>query len=635
MHREVDQMSKQNTLSAEQALKHAAKALKNSDTEKAEKYYNAVLKKYPDNQEAISGLKKIYPNSLLRSDINELRVAYKEGKFREVEVRTKMYLDIYPDVPALLNLLAVSLADQKKFDEAVPYFEQMVELNSLSAAAHFNLANIKKAVSDFDGAIKSYKTTIELSRDHTAAYNNLGNLYRMLGQFDLAVEYLSTIARRFPNNAEIIYNAGAAYYGQGNYVDALPHFQKVISLDLNNKRAHLDIAVCLRNLKQFDEAKNYFVMVIEAIPDFLDAYNNFGSMLIELGEFTEAEKILQHACELAPDAWIPYNNLASLNRETGEFDRAIKCLERGLSIKPNSIEMINNRADVLKAKGDYIGAIEQYEAIYNMIPTAPVCIANLAILSFLVGDDKASEKYTTLLDDIFIENIGDQDKREFCAAYKSCLVELAKVNKKAKRDLKEDTKNLWVIGSGTVLPLKGHQIKLNGKKLIANTKWVTGAKAYHLGQDGFNQYKASVQHHLMTMKKDTNILFMFGAIDCQLQEGILLATKKTKSKLSDVVSKTVASYFENTYEMATAAKVIPSYCAVAAPFIDKDVDGAADLVKATKQFNDELKSLCDAKKLVFIDTYSKTDAGKGLADGSKHIDRNYLKPSTLIEAING
>lgn len=628
-------MSKQNTLSADQALKHAEKALEKGDQKKAEKYFNAVLKKYPDNEKAISGLKAIYPNSLFRSDINALKDAHQAGRLKEVEVKSKMYLELYPDVPALLNLLAVSLADQKKFDEALPHFEKMVEANTLSASAHFNLANIQKSVGDFDGAIKSYKTTIELSRDHTAAYNNLGNLYRMLGKFDLAVKYLEKIARRYPNNTEILYSAGAAFYGQGKYETALPHFQKVITLDPTMRRAFLDMALCFKQLGQIDSAKGIFEGIIDASSDYVDAYINYGNMLVEQGEFSKAEKILKRACELAPNAWVPFNNLASLYRETGDFDGAIECLKHGLNINPDTVEMINNHADIFKAKGDYAGAIKQYEAIYSLIPTAPVCIVNLAILYFLVGDDKASDKYVKLLDKKFIENISDIKKRQFCAAYKTCLNALTKFNKKAKRDLKEKSKKLWVIGSGSALIAKGHQVKVNGKKLVADTKWLPGTKAFHLGKDGDNQFKASLQSQLLGMKKDTQVLFMFGAIDCQLDEGILQAAKKSKSTLSDIVTSTVLGYFDNTLDMAIGAKVTPSYCAVAAPFIDEGTEGSDDLTAVIRQFNAELKKLCDVKKVVFVDTYSKTDAGKGLADSSKYLDQNHISPATLIEAING
>ena len=48
-------MATDKTVSAKEALKIAEEAAAKGDREKAIKYYNAVLQKYPDNEKAIAG----------------------------------------------------------------------------------------------------------------------------------------------------------------------------------------------------------------------------------------------------------------------------------------------------------------------------------------------------------------------------------------------------------------------------------------------------------------------------------------------------------------------------------------------------------------------------------------------------
>ena len=73
-------MGNQKSLSTKDALKFAKKAEESGDKEKAQKYFEAILTKYPDNEEAVTGIKRLNPNSLFRSDIDELKELFKESK---------------------------------------------------------------------------------------------------------------------------------------------------------------------------------------------------------------------------------------------------------------------------------------------------------------------------------------------------------------------------------------------------------------------------------------------------------------------------------------------------------------------------------------------------------------------------
>ena len=68
-------MGKQKSFSVDRALTFAEKAAIAGDKDKAMKYYEAILVKHPDHQEAMSGVRALNPNSLLRADIDELKVS--------------------------------------------------------------------------------------------------------------------------------------------------------------------------------------------------------------------------------------------------------------------------------------------------------------------------------------------------------------------------------------------------------------------------------------------------------------------------------------------------------------------------------------------------------------------------------
>ncbi len=211
-------MARQKTLSAKEALDLADKSAASGDKEKAMKYYGAVLEKYPDNQDAMDGVRRLNPNALFRADLDELEVLYKAGNIKEVEVKAKMYIELYPDVYELHNLLGAALVAQLKPKEALPHLKKATELKPFNSVPFFNLANCYKTLGDYPSAIKNYQRTLELKPGNVAALNNLGNVFMMMEDYDNAIGVLTGAAKLAPNSAPILSNAGRALKAKGDYL---------------------------------------------------------------------------------------------------------------------------------------------------------------------------------------------------------------------------------------------------------------------------------------------------------------------------------------------------------------------------------------------------------------------------------
>ena len=613
-------MSKQKSFSAKQALEIALNAVEKGDKDKASKYFEAVLAKYPDNKDALEGYKKLNPNSLFRSDLDELKVLFNKAKFREVEIKSKMFIEKYPEVQELRTYLGTTLGMRGEHAEALTHFIKAAELTPLNAGVQFNLGNSYKANNALKNAEASYLKAITLAPNHMPSYNNIGNIYLVYKDYDTAISYFKKAIELAPDTVDILINLAECYKFKGEYQVAIMHYNKIISLDATITSVFLDLALCEKLIGNIDEAIKIFEVVITQDPDNIDAHNNFGNLLMEAAEYEAAISHFEKAIEINSEFSVPYNNLSKLYKELGQFDKAVSLLEDAHETMPKSIDILYYLADAFIASGDYKEALETYKKSFELFPTGPICIINLAILNFILGDDKASAHYLALLDDKHIEKVLDFNKRQSCTDYKNYLGALLNFNEKITRSHKGE--KLWIIGDSEALASKGHKIKFGKLDLVADTKWVVGGKASELAKDGESQCKSSVMHLLNEIEEESNVLFMFGSVDCQQNENDV-----------DIAKETVAGYFKNTYDMAIAGKAIAAYCAVSAPFIKADIEGADELVANIKKFNAELKALCDKNGLVFVDTYALTDAGKGYADGSKHLDALHLNPTAINDAL--
>ena len=182
-------MSKQKSFSAKQALEIALNAVEKGDKDKASKYFEAVLAKYPDNKDALDGYKRLNPNSLFRGDLDELKVLFNNAKFREVEIKSKMFLEKYPEVQELRTYLGATLGMRGEHAEALIHFIKAAELTPLNAGIQFNLGNSYKANNALKNAEASYLKAITLAPNHMPSYNNIGNIYLVYKDYDTAISY--------------------------------------------------------------------------------------------------------------------------------------------------------------------------------------------------------------------------------------------------------------------------------------------------------------------------------------------------------------------------------------------------------------------------------------------------------------
>ncbi len=626
-------MGTQKTFSAEEALEIANEAANNGDREKAMKYYEAILVKYPDNEAAMAGVRRLNPGNLLQADLDDLNGLFQQRMFKDVEIRAGLFLEQYPKVYELYNLLGASIGIQGRDEEALPYFEKAVELKPFNANAHCNVANALKATGDLDKAMVHYIRALDLNPKHLQALNNFGNLLMSKGDAESAIEVFDRALALDSGSFEVLVNAAGAYKSNADYEKAISTYHKAIEINASTAQVFLDLALCEQAVKNFEEAENIYLVITNEDPQNFDAKINFGNMLHGRGRYDEAVFQYENAIRVNPNSTIGYNNLSNIYRDMGDLAKAESYLNQALDLDPNAVEVLVNLADVHKALGRYKKAISLLNHVHELVPTGSVTITNLVILNFLIGEDEKAAHFLDMLSDEFILSIRDFRKRQFCSAYKIYLKGLFKYNQDKERVHDLDKERLWVIGGSVSLIAKGHMAKVDGKNLLIDGKWIIGGKAFHIGKEGNNMFKASMEQHLSEMDEGTRVLYMFGSIDCRLDEGIIPVAKKIGKSVQEVTAKTVGDYFNNAMAMSRDAGVVPAFASVPAPNFVDGQEVSQELIDVIVMFNKELKGHCDAEGIKYIDTYNLTDAGEGHADGSRNIDSHHVHPDVITEAL--
>jgi len=113
-------------------------------------------------------------------------------------------------------------------EQAVKAYQQSIEMNPKSPAAHFNLGLAYKKTGDNKNAARAFEKTLELAPSHMDAHVSLGNVYNRLERWRDAIGALNVVVHRRQNDAEAHGNLGWAYY---NYKDG-PGFKLLVIANL-------------------------------------------------------------------------------------------------------------------------------------------------------------------------------------------------------------------------------------------------------------------------------------------------------------------------------------------------------------------------------------------------------------------
>jgi len=165
---------------------------------------------------------------------------------------------------------AESAFDSGKYEDAIKYYDKVIEADSGNAMAYLGkglaldaLGNTKKPW--------SFRQSIEINKDLAKAYNAKGTT-------------LASLER---------------------YEESLENFKKAAELKPKNSAYQNDVAYGLNNLGRFEEAIQYAEKALKLNPRSGVAYSNKGFALDALGKLDEAIECYDKAIELSPPIPMP------------------------------------------------------------------------------------------------------------------------------------------------------------------------------------------------------------------------------------------------------------------------------------------------------------------------------------------
>jgi tetratricopeptide (TPR) repeat protein len=205
------------------------------------------------------------------------------------------------------NNLGALLMQKGQVDEAIPHFQQALEINPEYAEARYNLGLSFYNEGRMDKAIGEYQQALKIQPEYAEAGCGMANAFLQQGKVDAAIAQYEKVLETSPGYAEAEDNLGNAFLQKGNVAEAIPHFQKALRLEpedpgIQNNLAWA-LAVCpdapLRNgLKAVAFAQQANLLTGGNNPILL---HTLAAAFAEAGQYSEAMKTARHALQLATE----------------------------------------------------------------------------------------------------------------------------------------------------------------------------------------------------------------------------------------------------------------------------------------------------------------------------------------------
>lgn len=238
--------------------------------------------------------------------LREYRVEGKKvviDKYREGTVRSLPLYDSYKSAELIYDR-GIEHFQAGNDELAQNYFELAIKLDPNFADAYESMAVLLGRLEKFEEAIKYLEQLLEVDPKSVLAHTNLSMFHMKLGNIDIAEEHKSQATlksfEKFGEEAELkrAKEEKAAQEAQ-ELKRREGMFKEVLEMDEDDPLANYGMGEISFNRKEYENAKNYLDKVLKADEKYSVAYVLLGKTFIALGEGEKAKEIFEKGIDIA------------------------------------------------------------------------------------------------------------------------------------------------------------------------------------------------------------------------------------------------------------------------------------------------------------------------------------------------
>ena len=260
------------------------------------------------------------------------------GRFDRAEASYRKVLRKTPDNVEALSLLGVIAHERGHHDYAIQLVSRALAKRPDFADAHLTLGRAQFALGKPDEAAASYRRALAINPDLALAHCNLSGLLNAEGAHEAGLASAEHAIRLMPDLSPGFANRGVALSGLRRFADAEAAFRQALALAPNTAEVLTDLGQVLSDLKRYDEAVALHQQAIALQPENAIAHYRLAIALFYAGDPYGSEASCRRAVSFDPDLAVAWSGLGQILKALGRFDEARSCLARAIAIDPEAAD---------------------------------------------------------------------------------------------------------------------------------------------------------------------------------------------------------------------------------------------------------------------------------------------------------
>ena len=296
-----------------------------------------IAKKYELALEHFQNVLKEYPNHLesLKNSGDIYFFLAEQNADKAVEYYKKSYIQ-YDKF--------INLTEQKERlrEEEKEWKEDANKKKKSSWVRIYKKAKEKYDNKKYDEAIAIYEELLDIDPSNVSALTMMANSYIKKGDQANAIETFKKILQAEPENKSALTQVAYHELQEGNTENALRHFKKLRKLEPKNVDYLYNIALIYNRMEEHEKAKELYKKIIEIQPNAEDAYKQLA--YYARNDKEKAIEIYKKLIEINPENKDYYQNLTIYYNKMKDYDKVITYGEKWLDLEYSRI----NKLDIIK-----------------------------------------------------------------------------------------------------------------------------------------------------------------------------------------------------------------------------------------------------------------------------------------------
>jgi len=389
--------------------------LREKNADAAKKRYEAVLKREPNNEQAILGLavllrvtganpqeiEKLLTRSVAANPASQsarvslINFYMRSRDFKGALAAAQDAQAAVPNDPAMVQALGVTQFAAGETRQAIATFTRLAELLPKSPEPHILLARAHMAAKQPDEAIKSLRAVLALRPELAGAQRDIAAIYVATGRNEDALREARAVQAEQPQQPFGYVLEGEIYVEQKKWDSAERTYREALK--------KFDLPALVARTHAVMEAAGKPAEAQALAEDWIKRHPKDAAVLAYLAErdiaakrYAAAAKRYQSALALQPDNALLLNNLAWATNELKQ-PKALEYAERAYELAPENPSIMDTLGSILSDSGQRERGLELLGRAAELAPEAYQIRLNFAKALIKAGRKGAARKELEVL----------------------------------------------------------------------------------------------------------------------------------------------------------------------------------------------------------------------------------------------